>query len=213
MHENIALELLTRHRDFEHARPVVDVPGLSSAKVCAFLNQLVANMDPEEHYLEIGTFQGRTLLSAAYGNRDRRCVACDRFRFWGKFTGPGFVARRRLLQNLKRYEDRCAEIRFFDMSHRRLFEQSLVPSPVGVFFYDGDHSYRETRFAIVAASRTLSRRSVLLMDDFNDPEVVRATRDGLQEAGLRPLWQRVLPGDHGPSGWWNGLGVFYVERP
>jgi hypothetical protein len=51
------------------------------------------------------------------------------------------------------------------------------------------------------------------MDDWNDPVIRRATYDGIQEAGLHILWQRSLPGDHSEKGFWNGLGVFYIEKP
>jgi hypothetical protein len=40
----------------------------------------------------------------------------------------------------------------------------------------------------------------------------RATFEGLRLARLRILWRRALPGDHGARGFWNGLGVFYVEK-
>jgi hypothetical protein len=211
LERNIARELLERHADFVAAEPLVDIEGLSTSRVCAFLNRLVAHMDPGEHYLEIGTWKGRTLLSAAHGNHGRVCVACDKFRFWGRFTGPGILARRALYHNIQRYEGSGAKIEFHHLRSRVLFARGLVKAPVGVFFYDGDHSYHETRDNIVLAAPYLSRRCVLLMDDWNDPEIVRATHDGISGAGLTVLWHRALPGDHGPSNWWNGLGVFFLE--
>src|SRR5438094_10191599 len=73
MDTNVAERLLRETDDFRDAVHLVDVDGMSSAKVCAFLNRLVASMDPCENYLEIGTWKGRTLLSAATDNTDRVC--------------------------------------------------------------------------------------------------------------------------------------------
>lgn len=212
MDTNIAAELLERHHDFDSARPLVDVEGLSSARVCNFLNQLVRHMAPGERYLEIGTFKGRTLISAAHGNFDRVCIGCDHFRFWGRYTGPGVLAKRAFYDNVKRHRGHGARIEFFDMSSKRLFSGNYVAGPIGVFFYDGDHSYAGTRHGVESVAPHLAKRSVLLMDDWNDPEIRRATFNGIQGARLGVLWHRALAGDHSERGFWNGLGVFYLER-
>jgi hypothetical protein len=212
METNIAHALLEEYRDFEGARLPVDVEGMSSPRVCSFLNQLVARMDPGEQYLEIGTWKGRTLLSAALGNSGRVCIGCDHFRFWGRFTGPGFLARRELYRNIERYRRQIGEVRFHEMRSQKLFAQGAIKGSVGVYFYDGDHTERGTYSSVVSVAPLLSRRAVLLMDDWNDPVIRDATLRGLEDAGLTALWGRDLPGTRSPDDWWNGLGVFYVER-
>ena len=84
MEMNLPKQLLDETNDFEGARHLVDVEGMSSTRICNFLNALVGRMDEGEHYLEVGTWQGRTLLSAAFRNRNRLCFACDKFRFFGR---------------------------------------------------------------------------------------------------------------------------------
>ncbi len=212
MDENIAARLLDKHRDFVGATPLVEVEGLSSPRVCRLLNRLVAGMDRDECYLEVGTWQGLTLLSAGFGNYGRTCIGCDKFRLYGQFTGWGVFAKRALYRNLRRYRGRTADIMFHHTSSRRLFAEGRISSPVGVYFYDGNHSYRGTRHGVVAAAPFLNERCVLLMDDWNDPLVRKATADGLGVADLKTLWYRQLPGDHSKRQWWNGLGVFYVEK-
>ena len=212
MQTNIAERILTETNDLSGARDLVDIEGLSSPRVCNLLNRLVAGMAPGEHYLEIGTWKGRTLLSAAHGNAGRLCIACDKFRFWGKFTGPGFLARRALLRNVARHRAGAAQVEFHAMTSRELFRRELVRAPIGVFFYDGDHSYAETRHAVMSVEPYLSQRSVLVIDDWADPIIVRATHDALRAARLDVLWHRSLPGNHDEEGFWNGLGVFYIER-
>jgi hypothetical protein len=199
--------------DFAGAQPLVDVDGMSSPRVCNLLNRLVARMDPGEQYLEIGTWQGLTLLSAALNNQGRICVGCDKFRVFGRYTGFGFVARRRLHRNLASYQGRTAEIRMYELPSADFFAAGVLSAPIGVYFYDGDHSYRGTRDSMIAAAGWLSPHSAILVDDWNVPKVRRGALDGLSASGLRILWRRDLQGDHSRRGWWNGLGAFYVEAP
>jgi methyltransferase family protein len=213
MNENIAERVLREHDNFDGAEPIVPIDGMSSPRVCNFLNRLVAHLEPGETYLEIGTWKGLTLLSAAYGNVDKVCIGCDKFRFWGRWTGFGWRARRAFRSNLERFRGRCAHIDFHETTSKRLFDRHLVQAPVGVYFYDGDHSYAGTRHGIMAAVPILSRRAVILIDDWNASAVHRGAHAGLRDGGLTVLWQRELPGAHTKETWWNGLGVFYVERP
>lgn len=138
------------------------------------------------------------------------CVACDRFRAYGRYTGLGFRARRALRRNLDRYADR-ATIHFYDMPASTFFSTPRFEGTVGVFFYDGDHSYGGTRESIAAGARWLSERAAVLVDDWNVPRIRQATFDGLNDASVRILWHRALDGDHTERTWWNGLGAFYVE--
>jgi hypothetical protein len=213
MKENVAQQLLDATDDLRGAQHLVAVEGMSSAKVCVLLNRLVAGMDHGEHYLEIGTWKGRTLLSAAHGNAGRWCFGCDKFRVWGRHTGWGHDARRALLANVARYRGGAATLRFYDMPSRRLFAERRVPRPVGVYFYDGGHGYHDTREGLRCAGPLLADRATVLVDDWNDPVVRRATFDGIADAGLDVLWHRHLPGDHDENTFWNGVGVFYVQSP
>jgi len=81
-----------------------------------------------------------------------------------------------------------------------------------VYFYDGDHSYGGTRQGIIAAAPFLNERSTLVVDDWSDPDIRAATADALRAAKLRVLWHRALEGDHTAAGFWNGLGVYYLEK-
>src|SRR5215207_3690610 len=83
MQTNQVEAVLAATNDFAGATHLVDVPGMSSPKICNLLNALVARMDPGERYLEIGCWRGRTLLSAALNNMDRVCIGCDKFRLCG----------------------------------------------------------------------------------------------------------------------------------
>jgi len=214
MNTNTARELLESNNDFCDSAHLVDVEGLSSPRVCNFLNQLVAAMPDDECYLEIGTWKGLTTCSAAFGNAGKLCIANDKFRFWGKFTGPGVLAKRAFFNNVRRYRKGSAEIQMHPMTTDRFFAKRRAPKPVGVYFYDGDHSYQGTLDGIVKAAPWLADSAIVLVDDWIDPVIESATRDAVEQAGLRITWERALGEgeEHNAAGWWNGIGVFCVSK-
>jgi len=215
MQDNQALMILSETNDLEDVKHLVEVEGMSSPKICNLLNLLVKNLDPEEHYLEIGTWKGLTLLSAAIGNQGKVCFACDKFRFWGRFTGWGYKAKRALYSNIEQYRDRCAEIRFFEMNSNTLFKRGLDrTSPIGIYFYDGDHSYQGTYKGIMSAVPLLNEKATLLVDDWKIQKIQKATYQAINDTGLKILWERSLMGSctDDEATWWNGIGVFYLAR-
>ena len=210
---NVVEQILKENNDFEGAKHLVEIEGLSDPKVCNLLNRLVAAMPADQQYLEIGTFKGLTLCSAAYGNRGKHCIACDKFRFWNKYTGWGFQARAAFYANVERYKANSATVEFHDMRSLTMFRKGLVKGPIGVYFYDGDHRYAATRDNILAAAPLLASSSILLVDDWSDPIIQESTRDAIKQAGLRIEWERWLGQGAKERNFWNGLGVFVLQKP
>ncbi len=210
---NHVQKLLEDNNFFESANHLVDVEGMSTPRVCNLLNKLVASMDKEETYLEIGTWQGLTICSAAFGNEGKNCVACDKFRFLGKFTGWGFKVKKALYSNLEKYESKSAKVTFHHMLSMDLFKKGFVPNNVSVYFYDGDHTYQGTYENIFAVDDHLAAESVLLVDDWNDKVIQKATRDALEKMNVKIDWEIELEGkNQTQDGWWNGLAVFSLSR-
>jgi hypothetical protein len=50
------------------------------------------------------------------------------------------------------------------------------------------------------------------VDDWNDPVIRRATFDALGRTDMKVMWSRYLQESHDEEGFWNGLGVFYLQR-
>src|SRR6266480_2959591 len=101
------------------ARKILDpcrgVKGMASYKKLRLIN-LVASLIPEnECYLEVGTFQGKSLVAALRGNSRVKAVACDNFSEFDESGGN----RMALEQNLERYHLR-ERVKFFDMDFRQL---------------------------------------------------------------------------------------------
>lgn len=210
---NYVEKILKDNNYFAEAKHLVDVEGMSTPRVCNLLNQLVGQMDDDEVYLEIGTWKGLTLCSAAYQNQSKKCVACDKFRFLGKFTGWGFKVKNALYSNIDKFAGESANITFHHMKSMEMFQRGHVPNNVAVYFYDGDHSYDGTYENIFAVGPHLAEKSVLLVDDWNDPIIQKATRKAIEDLELKIEWEEELEGvNQTQDGWWNGLGVFLLHK-
>ena len=84
---------------------------------------------------------------------------------------------------------------------------------VDIYFYDGGHSYDEQVKAITHFASCLASISLLIVDDWNWPAVQAGTRDGLKQVSAKVLWETEVTTDGEDSvGFWNGLGVFVLQK-
>jgi len=144
--------------------PCPDVMGMASYKKLMLMN-LVASLlaeDPSECYLEVGTFQGKSLVAALRNNPLVSAVACDNF---SEFDSSG-VNQVALEQNLRRHglHDR---VKFFNMDFRKLladwYERRLPR--IGGYFYDGAHDKASQYDGIKYVEPHLADRALVVVDD------------------------------------------------
>lgn len=190
-----------------------DVVGLTSPNVRRMLNELVARLPTGEAYLEVGCWQGATLVSALLDNRHAPAYACDDWSETLCGVAPGEV-KAAFERNLEKYKDRLPKVRFFDGDFQKMLPKGLE-HPVGVFLYDGKHGAEITRTALKLAASFLAKRCVVIMDDF-DAEIVQAGA-WAGFADLRPKRMRFMElrrhDDDKARTFHNGIGVAYLELP
>ncbi len=197
-----------------HARDSCpDVVGMLSIRKQHLLNLAFALLPPDEAYLEVGTFQGKSLLSAMLNNPERPVYAVDNF---SEFTDTNCLDT--TLSNLRRYGLE-GKVTFHDGDFRKVFTRAHVPHPVGMYFYDGAHDEESQYEGIRLAEPLLADEALVLVDDWR----LAADSGSYAEAGtLRAMadsphdWRLLyqLParrnGDLGL--WWNGVGVLTFKR-
>lgn len=188
----------------------VNIPGFTSSKVKTLLHRLISKLPPDECYLEIGCLCGSTLVSALLDHKDVSAYACDNF---SEFEAR-FDARKNLPANLAAYANRLPKIDFRNMDCFALAkEPAPFAKPVGVYFYDGSHDEQAQAKAITDFERHLSRRSIVLVDDWNRERVRRGTWQGINS--IRPFRTTFyeLPSRFESDGaeFWNGVGAFFLE--
>jgi hypothetical protein len=80
--------------------------------------------------------------------------------------------------------------------------------PIGLYYYDADHSYQSQLEGLLLAEPHLAPGAYILIDDINWPERRKATSDFLARSNGRyrvVLDQRTAANEH-PT-FWNGLIV------
>ena len=203
---------------------VVQPTGLSgySGRKLVGLLQRLAKYQSERGggcYLEVGVFQGLTLLSTATVVPDSEVYGIDNFaQFDADQKNQSVIEKRRILNNLNNV--RLINEDYEDALER--LDEHLSEKPVGVYFVDGPHDYRSQYMCLALAKKYLSDSAVIVVDDCNYRHVRQANRDflatNLEFKLLFESYTACHP--HNVSerdrrdfqdGWWNGVNVIVKD--
>ncbi|MDE9365990.1 class I SAM-dependent methyltransferase [Luteipulveratus sp. YIM 133132] len=186
-----------------------DVSGFTSPNELAVLNLAARLLPAEECYLEVGTFKGRSLCGAVRDVAGRKFYAMENFMEFGM---AGELARAELLDNLGRYAaDADVELLEGDC-FRLMATPGVVDRPVGVYFYDGEHTLLSHYLALAVAEPLLADETLVLVDDASWPVVQRAHRLFLKS---HPGWSIEATWDAREADdprWANGLHALVFRR-
>jgi len=168
------------------------------------LNLAVARLAPEEVYVEVGCYQGASIVGAARRNTAAKIFACDNF---SQFEGTEDILR----HNIERYAP--GQVEFFNLPARDfLLRAPWRPARIGAYFFDGGHSFADQFEGLQYALPSFADDALVIIDDTNKREARAA--DALF-ARMVPGFELVLdlrtPRNHHPT-WWNGVQVFRFRR-
>jgi len=198
--------------------PCPDVVGMASPKKLRLLNLAVSflSKDDGECYLEVGTYQGKSLIAALLGNQCPAAVACDNFsEFNSEPEASNFEA---LSQNLLQYGmSDC--VRLFNEDFLTLFGRWKTENlpPVGVYFYDGAHDEVSQYEAIRSVEPLLSDRALVIVDDWRKDSgsfAEAGTKRAISQSQHHWSIQWVLPSRYNGdlAMWWNGVAILVFNR-
>jgi hypothetical protein len=180
-------------------RPVLDMPRMESLAIGAILNRGTEGLRAGEAYVNVGVWNGFSFLAGLHGNPSSRCVGIDNF---SQFKGPREAF-------MERFDERRGPAHeFFELDYEDYFA-TRHDGPIGLYFYDGDHSYEHQLRGLQIAERFFGDRCIVLVDDTNWSEPYEATYQFIAESEREyeiVIDERTAGGGH-PT-WWNGLIVF-----
>lgn len=190
-------------RERKFGKVIRETEGMATENKLALLNFAASCLSAGETYLEIGAFRGTTIIGAALGNLDNRFLTIDNF---SEFDGQADECRR----NLDRFG--CSHVQLIEGDAWEVLRRGSVPSPVGVYFYDGRHMFRDQWAALERVEPLLADEAVVVIDD---TEIRRAAAANELYTRDRPEYERIArfrsPWNGEPR-WWNGLEVFAYRR-
>jgi len=190
--------------------PCFLVDGFTSLKVQQLLSLAYASLPAEEAYLEVGTYQGKTLISALLNNERRPTYACDNF---SEFTASTEGSAEVLRLNLRMFglTDR---VTFLNADFRNVMDRDHIREPVGLYLYDGAHSEEMQYLGVKLVEPVLADEALVVVDDWNNPNAGAGTRRAIAESRhhYELLYELPTHDDQRHAMWWDGLGVYCFER-
>lgn len=191
--------------------------GCSGKKILGTLQRLVKLIPQDSVYLEIGVFQGMTLLHTALAAKEAgvQCFGIDNFaQFDSEKKNQQIIAERQAKLGLTNvnlinldYEDALLDL-----------NKHLNGRKIGLYFIDGPHDYRSQLMCLELAKPYLADNCIILVDDVNYNHVRQATADFITSHPNYKLifeaYTRTHPGNMNEKEiaevretWWDGLHV------
>ncbi|KLO61886.1 hypothetical protein AA983_13080 [Dermacoccus sp. PE3] len=185
------------------------VAGYTAVNELAVLNEAARHLPEGEAYLEVGTFKGRSICAAVRGNAGKKFVVMENFMEFGM---AGEMARKELMTNLAQHaSDADVELLEGDC-FKLMVEPGALDRPVGVYFYDGEHTLLSHYLALAVVEPLLADEALVLIDDASWPVVQKAHKLFLQR---HKGWEIVETWDAAHADdprWANGLHALTFRR-
>ena len=174
----------------------LNVKGMGSPKVWGLINHLSGRGDV---YLEVGVYQGASLIAAAQGN-DTRCIGIDNFKQFNRDGDNEKICRKNIspYKNIELIKgDGLKEL-------RKLKTQKLK---VDTFFYDGTHEKDAMTDAFKIAVPMINEGGYIIIDDTNWKEIANWIADFCEKSVWEVIFSRKAKFQGDAEGWWNGVQV------
>jgi hypothetical protein len=182
--------------------------GMSGHGNMQILNNAVRLMDSSSVYMEVGTWKGKTLISAALDNSNL-CTGIDNFSQFGESES----LKRGLQEQLDRYAGRL-NVRMIEGDYREVLGSLPIQKNVEVYLYDGHHAEEHQYEGIKRAIPHLTDEAIIFVDDSagGSRKDVFAAHDRLLRDGYNLSIVRHFESPEGEQGYWQGLlAVKYVR--
>jgi predicted O-methyltransferase YrrM len=162
MNYKIARELLLPDRLVKLQNTFVEeipkkVHTMARPKFLAVMNELALCLDRDEKYLEVGTYQGGSLIGTLLGN-NAHAIAVENF---SEFSGTN--SSETLRKNLTDFKV-IKRVEIFEMDFRTYFKEYKVPS-IGLYYYDGAHNTVSTYEGLELAFQYIVKNGIIILDD------------------------------------------------
>lgn len=194
-----------------------DLSGYSGLKLIGTLQRLAKLQESAGagHYLEVGVYQGLTLVSVAACLKEMTAYGIDNFsQFDPDGVNQGIVEQRASVNSIQKID--LINLDFEDALET--LGEHIGDHKIGTYFIDGPHDYRSQLMCLLLAKPFLSERSIIVIDDCNYRHVRLANRDFLlshpEYKLLFESYTRCHPANmtaeevaQARLGWWNGVNI------
>jgi hypothetical protein len=182
------------------------IKGLTANRMKHLLNNICSIEDAR--YVEVGTYQGATLLSAIENN-NVKAIAID------NWVTPEINPMREMefeiVKNPKDILMKNIEGKDVTIIDSDIKDVKELPFKCNIFFYDGDHSVESHLEAFDKIGPYMDDTFVAVIDDFNwtnvqdAMEIIKKRYDVIYE-------NKIMTSGENPSDFWNGVGMYVFKK-
>jgi hypothetical protein len=194
----------------------LNIEGLTSNKVKHFLNNLCEAKDVR--YLEVGTWHGATFCSALEGN-NIQALCIDSWHtndIEPMRNVEGWESKEG--NPLQIFQNNLTQVKGTNIVNGynepvESLDLTKIPHTSNIVFYDGDHTYEQTKNFLDRYYDKFEETMVLVIDDWNWTQIQEATNKHIEEKGYKVLYTKeIKTTGEDPNDYWNGLGVFVLRK-
>ena len=201
---NVVLGLLnTRLPDDERQMKtrlceICKIPRMSTFAIGAMVNRAVSHLPDGQAFVNVGVWNGFTLLSGMVNNPQKTCIGIDNFSESGS-PREAFNERFNKYKSENHY--------FYDMDYEEYFS-TIHKEPIGFYIYDGNHTYENQLRGLEVAEPCFAENCIILIDDTNWSEPRQGTRGFISKSsyGYRVLLDQNTRSNRHPT-FWNGVMI------
>lgn len=177
---------------------ICKIPKMSTFAIGAMINRGVSQMPDTQAFVNVGVWNGFTLLSGMVNNPQKTCIGIDNFSESGS-------PREAFKERFNKYKS--TNHHFYDMDYIEYFS-TIHKEPIGFYIYDGNHSYENQLKGLEVAEPFFAKDCIILVDDTNWVEARQATMDFVSKGspGYRPLLDQSTASNRHPT-FWNGVMI------
>jgi len=171
------------------------VDGMCNEQTLAMLHMAVSDcLEEDERYLEVGTWKGRSVITALQDN-DARAVVIDPL----TFDNSSIVFPANAMSN--NVWDR---IDLFQMKWEDYLWENTPPK-IGVYLYDGNHGTGHSYDGVDKFLSFLADEAIIIVDDTNMPPVAEDMKRFVEDNKERIVFHYEVP-------FWMGQTVIGYRR-
>lgn len=200
------------NKDIHLPQEIYNIPGLTSPRSQTFLNTISSN----KNVLEIGTFCGASTVAMArsakkvftFDNWENQETVAVLEKYQNLIIEPKeeFIKNTHEYNNIEMFSMDVFSVEAYQKIHELNERYSFE-----VIFYDASHTYEDiTKFLLLYEE--LFRDCILVIDDYNFPEVQQALTLCTQNNKVQPLKEFLIrTAGESKDHFWNGIAVQIFE--
>ena len=198
----------------DEGKEILEYSGYTGTRTRHLYNN-ICNSDAlkDIKYLEIGTWNGSSSMSAVYKNNITGLFIDN----WSQFGGDANI----FIQNMSKFGKSSTNY-LLESDCWKVNLKELDMGPFNVYLFDGDHAELDHFKSLEYYYPVLDDTFIFLVDDWNWPNVRDGTMRAIDQLNLHVLFRHEefvsqdelnnMPNHYGKKTWWNGIGIFLLSK-